>query len=161
MDPVLAHPDYPGLDIGRAKKMMREYLDSTHGVDRNVGRLLAKLDEIGARENTVVVFTSDHGYNMAHNGIWHKGNGHWLLKKKNLPPATKNIPSGQRPNLYDTSVKVPTVIRWPGKVKPGSQSEKCITNLIKTATPKQKKAIEDFDIKIRRRMKEIGDTAAG
>ncbi len=129
MDPVLEHPNYPGLDVKRAKRMMREYLASVRGVDRNVGRLLAKLDEIGARDNTVVIFTSDHGYNMAHNGIWHKGNGHWILKKESMPSATKNIPAGQRPNLYDTSVKIPTLVRWPGKVKPGSRSEKSITNL--------------------------------
>ena len=129
MDPELAHPDYPGLDVERAKRMMREYLASVRGVDRNVGRLLAALDELELAENTVVIYTSDHGYNMAHNGIWHKGNGHWLLKKNLMPPATDNVPSGQRPNLYDTSLLVPTIVRWPGVVEPGSESERVVTNL--------------------------------
>ena len=129
MDPVLAHPDYPGLDTKRAKRMMREYLASVKGVDRNVGRVLAKLDEIGQKENTVVIFSSDHGYNMAHNGIWHKGNGIWLLKKESLPAPTMNIPKGQRPNLYDNSCRTPTLVRWPGKVKPGSTSDRVVTHL--------------------------------
>lgn len=129
MEPKLAHPDYPGLDKERAEKMMREYLASVRGVDRNVGRILAMLDELGIAENTLVVYTSDHGYSMAHNGIWHKGNGHWLLKKEMMPPGSENVPSGQRPNLYDNSVLVPTIVRWPGKVKPGSVSERTVTNL--------------------------------
>lgn len=129
MDPELPHPDYPGLDIERAKKMMREYLASVRGVDRNVGRVLAKLDELGLAENTVVIFSSDHGYNMAHNGIWHKGNGHWLLKKEALPEETENIPSGQRPNLYDASVLVPTLVRWPGVVEPGATIDRTVSNL--------------------------------
>lgn len=129
LDPTIAHPNYPGLDLERAKKMMREYLASVRGVDRNVGRLLSKLDEIEAREKTVVIFTSDHGYNMGHNGIWHKGNGHWLLKKELMPPGTENVPAGQRPNLYDNSVKVPTLVRWPGVIEPGTETENSITNL--------------------------------
>lgn len=129
MDPELAHPDYPGLDVERAKRMMREYLASTRGVDRNIGRILAKLDERKLSDHTIVVFSADHGYNMAHNGIWHKGNGHWLLKKDALPPATDNIPAGQRPNLYDTSVKVPTLVRWPGVIKEGTVIDHTVSNL--------------------------------
>ncbi|MEX2580092.1 MAG: sulfatase-like hydrolase/transferase [Verrucomicrobiales bacterium] len=129
MDPELPHPDYSGLDVERAKTMMREYHASVRGVDRNVGRILDALDELGLADDTVVVYTSDHGYNMGHNGIWHKGNGHWLLEKEMLPPGTDNVPSGQRPNLYDTSVLVPAIVRWPGKVEAGSASERSVTNL--------------------------------
>lgn len=129
LDPTLAHPDYPGLDVERAKRMMREYLASTRGVDRNLGRLLAWLKESGLEQDTVVIYTSDHGYNMAHNGIWHKGNGHWLLRKEQLPPATENIPRGQRPNLYDNSVRIPTIVRWPGRVEAGRVIERSVTNL--------------------------------
>jgi len=118
LDMKLPHPDYPKLDVKRAKRFMREYLASVRGVDRNLGRLLASLDEHELTKNTVVVFSSDHGYNMGHNGIWHKGNGHWITKP--FPAATKNIPRGQRPNMYDHSLRVPTAVRWPGKVKPGS-----------------------------------------
>ena len=66
---------------------------------------------------------------MGHNGIWHKGNGHWVLKKEALPPATDNIPSGQRPNMYDTSIKVPTAIRWPRVTQPGQVVTQTFTSL--------------------------------
>jgi uncharacterized sulfatase len=129
LKPTLPHPDYPQLDVGRVERMTREYLASVKGVDRNVGRLLQKLDALELSDNTVVVFTSDHGYNMGHNGIWHKGNGHWVLKKEALPPATDNVPRGQRPNMYDNSLKVPTAIRWPGVTKPGTTITSSVTQL--------------------------------
>ena len=129
LDPKLPTPDFEGLDVQRVKRFTREYLASTRGVDRNVGRLLETLDESGLRENTVIVFTSDHGYNMGHNGIWHKGNGHWILKKDSLPLATENIPAGQRPNMYDNSLRVPTCVVWPGVTKPGTRIDSSVTNL--------------------------------
>ena len=127
LDPSIPNPDYPKLDTARVKQMTREYLASVHSVDRNVGRLLERLDQLGIADNTVLIFTSDHGYNMGHNGIWHKGNGHWVLTEP--PPATKNIPRNQRPNMYDNSIRVPTVVRWPGVVKPGRVIRETVSNL--------------------------------
>jgi len=118
-NPELPHPYYPKLDIPRSKRMMREYLASVASADRNVGRLLKTLDKLKISKNTIVIFTSDNGYNLAHNGIWHKGNGRWLL--------TDN--QGARPNMYDNSLKVPAIIRWPGVIEPGSTIEQTITNL--------------------------------
>jgi uncharacterized sulfatase len=127
LDPKIPNPDYPKLDVVRVKRMTREYLASVASVDRNVGRLLKELDALGLSQNTVVIYSSDHGYNMGHNGIWHKGNGHWVLTQP--PPATKNIPRGQRPNMYDHSLRVPTAVRWPGVVKPGRVLTETISNL--------------------------------
>ena len=47
LDPELPEPDFPDLDVDRAKKAMREYLASVAGVDRNLGRLLAALEQHG------------------------------------------------------------------------------------------------------------------
>jgi choline-sulfatase len=125
---VIPNPAYPGLDVARVKRMTREYLASVRSVDRNLGRLLATLDTLNLANNTVVIFSSDHGYNMGHNGIWHKGNGHWVTKPP--PPVIHpNVPKGQRPNMYDLSVKVPTFIRWPGVIKPGTVIRQTISNL--------------------------------
>ena len=129
LKPTLPHPNYEGLDVPRVEKMTREYLASVRGVDRNVGRIMKTLETQGLTDNTVVVFTSDHGYNMGHNGIWHKGNGHWILKKNALPPAMDNIPRGQRPNMYDTSLKVPTAVCWPGVTTPGTVIRSSVTQL--------------------------------
>lgn len=127
IDPKIPNPDYPKLDVDRVKKMTREYLASVASVDRNLGRLMKELDNRNLTEQTIVIFTSDHGYNMGHNGIWHKGNGHWVLTEP--PPATENIPLNQRPNLYDHSIRVPTAVRWPGRIRPGTVIDEVVSNL--------------------------------
>ena len=128
LDPKIPNPDYPNLDVEHVKRMTRDYLGSVKGIDRNVGRILKHLDQLRLAENTIVVFTSDHGYSMGHNGIWHKGNGHWALKP--APPVTNpNIPRNQRPNMYDNSIFVPTAVRWPGKIAPNSTLDLPVANL--------------------------------
>ncbi|WP_448248512.1 sulfatase-like hydrolase/transferase [Thalassotalea agariperforans] len=124
---ALPHPDYPDLDKPRAKQMMKDYLSSVRSIDRNLGRLMTELDKLGLRDNTLIVFTSDHGYNMAHNGIWHKGNGHWLLKS--ATQGTANIPSDQRPNMYDNSIKVPMLVSWPKRIPQGQKNLTTFSNL--------------------------------
>jgi uncharacterized sulfatase len=107
---------------------MREYLASIASIDRNLGRLLAKLDELGVADRTVVILTSDHGYNMGHHGLWSKGNALWALQKT---PAQQwpHIPANRRPNMFDTSLKAPLVIRWPGVVRPGTTITRTVSNL--------------------------------
>ena len=125
IDPKVA--DYPDLDVARAKKNMREYLASVAALDRNIGRLLAVVDELKLREDTIIVFTSDHGYNIGQHGIWHKGNGHYILNaNKNTPNGDKSI---QRPNVFDTSLRTPTAIRWPRRIKAGIEITQTINNL--------------------------------
>ncbi len=125
--PIIPNPDFPYLDVERVRRMTREYLASTKSVDRNVGRILARLDDLGLAERTVIVYTSDHGYNMGHAGVWHKGNGHYVRTRN--PPATANIPDGQRPNMWDRSIRVPTAVVWPGRVEPGRVIEEAVSNL--------------------------------
>jgi uncharacterized sulfatase len=132
LDPTIPNPDYPDLDTKKIKRDMREYLASTSGVDRNLGRLMDKLDTLKISERTVVIFTSDHGYNMGHNGIVHKGNGIWATKSK--PPGQTHhgvrVHSNKyRPNLYDLSLKVPAIVRWPGVVPPNSINDHTVTSL--------------------------------
>ena len=74
------------------------YFAAITEMDRNIGRLLDWLEENGLRENTLVVFNADNGMNMGHHGIWGKGNGTYP------------------PNMFDTAVKVPTLISRPGHV---------------------------------------------
>ncbi|WP_439488340.1 sulfatase family protein [Algoriphagus sp.] len=126
-DMQVPHPDYPDLDIEKVKSRMKEYMASSSGVDRSVGKLLKQLEELGLSENTIVIFTSDHGYNMGHNGIEHKGNGNWITKQDH--PATENLAKNSRPNLYDQSLHVPVIIRWPGVIKPGLRVKETFSNL--------------------------------
>lgn len=118
LDPTI--PKFKGLDIPQVKNWTRDYYASIHSVDRNIGQLLQVLDELGLAENTIIIFTSDHGYNIGHHGIHTKGNGHWIVG---------GVWGPKRPNMWETSMKVPLLIRWPGVVRPGTRIEEMTTNI--------------------------------
>ena len=128
LDPTIPNPDFPNLNVARIKRMTREYYASVSSVDRNVGRLMKQLKMLKITDNTIVIFTSDHGYNLGHNGVWYKGNAQWQLTT--LPKQKwKYIGRKQRPNLFDQSLRVPTVVHWPGVTKPGSKISQTVSNL--------------------------------
>lgn len=112
--------------------MLREYLASVKGVDRNIGRILKLLDELDLTNNTIIIFTSDQGYLMGHNGLWHKGTG-WFATMDGRDPSGlyKNFLTHygftQRHNLYDWSIRVPAIICWPGIIQPGTHIHQTIS----------------------------------
>jgi choline-sulfatase len=71
------------------------------GVDTNVGRILKRLEELKLRDNTLVIFTADQGWNAGHHGVWGKGNG------------------TQPFNMYEESLRVPLIWNHPGRIIPG------------------------------------------
>lgn len=118
LDPTV--PQAPGADIAKVKQWTRDYYASIHSVDRNLGRLFALLDELGLTENTIILFTSDHGYMLGHHGLHTKGNGFWIAGGVNGP---------KRPNLFDMSIRVPLLVRWPRVVRPGTRVEEMVSNI--------------------------------
>jgi len=118
-DRDLTIPDVAGLDKAKVKQITRDYFAAVHAVDRNLGRILDKLEKLKLADRTIVMYTSDHGYNIGHHGIHHKGNGVWIVEGK----------QGPRPNMFDTSLRIPWLVRWPGVVKPGTVITHTITNL--------------------------------
>lgn len=83
-----------------------EYLAMLEHLDHNVGRLLAKLDELGLAEDTVVVFTSDNG---------------------GLQVVTSNAPlRAGKGSPYEGGLRVPMMVRWPGKIAAGTVCEEPI-----------------------------------
>jgi arylsulfatase A-like enzyme len=72
------------------------------GMDYNVGRVLGKLQSMGVRDNTLVIFTADQGWNAGHHGVWGKGNG--------------TVPY----NMYEESIRVPMIWNQPPKLKPST-----------------------------------------
>ena len=128
LDPTLPKPVHPDLKVDLVKQRIREYYASVARVDRNVGRILKLLDELGLANNTVVVFTSDHGYHNGHHALWFKGNAQWML---NSLPEQKwpHIAPKQRPNMYDQALRVPTAIRWPAGFKGGRTVLQTMSNL--------------------------------
>lgn len=128
LDPQLPEPVHADLNVPLVKKRIREYYASIASVDRNVGRILDLLDELELSGNTVVVFTSDHGYHTGHHALWYKGNAHWVLNT--LPPQQwPNIERRRRPNMYDQALRVPTAIRWPAGLPSGRVVKQTMTNL--------------------------------
>jgi uncharacterized sulfatase len=118
LDPTV--PSFPGADVAKLKASTKGYYASISSIDRNIGRLLDYLDKNDLSKNTILVFTSDHGYNEGRHSINTKGNGHWIAGGVRGP---------KRPNMWDTSVTIPLAIRWPGTIKPGTQIDYPTTNL--------------------------------
>ncbi len=118
LDPSI--PDFPGLKTAQVKKWTREYYASIHSVDRNLGRLLARLDELKLTGQTIVLFTSDHGYMIGQHGLHMKGNARTILEGQ---------PGATRPNMFEESIRVPLLIRWTGIVQPGRVIAEPVSNL--------------------------------
>ncbi|QDV53445.1 sulfatase family protein [Gimesia fumaroli] len=113
-------PITPGVIPEQIKKSNQDYYASISSVDRNIGRLLKELDRLQLSDNTLVIFTSDHGYNNGRHGISTKGNGHWLAG---------GVTGPKRPNMWDTSIRVPLVMRWPKVIEPGTQFDEMVSNV--------------------------------
>lgn len=118
LDPTV--PRFPGMDEEKVKQSTKAYYASVSSIDRNIGRVLDALDRLELADDTVVVFTSDHGYNEGRHGIDTKGNGQWIAGGVRGP---------KRPNMWDTSLVVPLAVRWPGIVDPGTRIDHPVSNL--------------------------------
>lgn len=88
-----------------APAAIAEYYGMVTAIDDQVGRLMAKLEELGLRENTIVLYSSDHGDMLGSQGA--------RLKRK----------------PWEESIRVPGFIRWPGRVKAGAQSDVFFTHV--------------------------------
>ncbi len=80
------------------KRALAEYYASVSEIDEGIGRILDELSARGMDGNTLVIYTSDHGLNCGHHGIWGKGNGTLPL------------------NMVEESVRIPMVLHYPEKI---------------------------------------------
>lgn len=98
---------YAGKDWPEAQKGLAAMIGR---MDSDVGRVMQKLKEYGIDENTIVIFTSD-------NGPHREGGNDPDYFNSNGPLR------GIKRALYDGGIRVPFIVRWPGEVKGGSESE--------------------------------------
>ncbi len=96
-----------GKDLIRWKyqRYIKDYLRCIASVDDNVGRLLDYLDDSGLAENTIVFYTSDQGFYLGDHG--------WFDKRF----------------MYEESLRMPLLVRYPKEIKPGSVNEDIVLNL--------------------------------
>lgn len=96
-----------GTELVRWKyqRYMQDYLRCVQSVDDNVGRLLDFLDSSGLAKNTVVIYASDNGFFLGEHG--------WFDKRF----------------MYEQSLRIPFVVRWPGVAKAGAVEDRITSNV--------------------------------
>ncbi|MDW7656175.1 MAG: sulfatase-like hydrolase/transferase [Bacillota bacterium] len=85
-----------GMTEENLRKAKAQYCGEVKCIDDNVGRLLERLTQLDMLDDTIVVFTTDHGEYMGEHGIMYKN------------------------QLYETAYHIPFLIRWPEKIRPGT-----------------------------------------
>ena len=88
-----------GMDRQRLLWMYRSYYGDITWLDDEVGATLAELDSSGQSDNTIIIVTTDHGDQMLEHGL-----------------LGKNV-------LFEDSVRIPLLVSWPGRIRPGIYSE--------------------------------------
>jgi arylsulfatase len=101
--PTLAHPDFAGK-TGNGK-----YADMLAEIDHRTGQILDTIDDLGIRENTVVLWLSDNGPEEIEG--YHGTAGYWR---------------GNYFTALEGSLRVPAIMRWPGKIAPGQVSNEIV-----------------------------------
>ena len=118
--PILPSPEWEG------KSGLGKYGDFVMQTENVVGEIQAALKRIGETDNTLVVFTSDNGCSKAAGIGELAGKGHIVSAHLR----------GSKADLWDGGHRIPFIVKWPGKVKPGSQSDQliCLTDLFATVS---------------------------
>jgi arylsulfatase A-like enzyme len=108
----------------RGKSGLNDYADFVMQVDDTVGRVLDALDKSSLAENTLVIFTSDNGCSPS-------ADFPTLASKGHHPSFHFR---GHKADIYDGGHRVPFIVRWPARVKPGTASNQLtgLTDLMAT-----------------------------
>jgi N-acetylgalactosamine-6-sulfatase len=122
---------------GDVSQCMRNFVAELQSMDDSIARLLAKIDELGLRDKTIVVFSSDQGAAPVRipaeaGGEQSKGNAKQTKGEKaelrlNMLGYSGGLKGGKH-NMYEGGVRVPFIIRWPGHVAAGRIDEKSVTS---------------------------------
>ena len=95
-----------GASEAAAREVIRAYIASISWVDWNLGRVVSELDRLGLRDNTIVVFSVDHGYQLGEKGKWSKAG-----------------------SLFEMGTRVPMIISAPGMKGRGQSCPRIVESL--------------------------------
>ncbi|TWU43387.1 Arylsulfatase precursor [Novipirellula aureliae] len=97
---------------GQSGRWMSEYADAMIDHDKNVGTVLDKIDELGLGDNTFVMYSTDNGPHM---NTW--------------PDAAMTPFRNEKNSNWEGAYRVPAMVRYPGKIDPGSISNEIVSHL--------------------------------
>ena len=102
-----------------------EFAGMLEATDESLGRIRAKLNDLGLADNTIVIFTADNGGMSASNQ--YRGINH-PVESLDSRFASSNLPlRGAKGWNYEGGVRVPLIVYWPGRIKPDSTSNALVT----------------------------------
>jgi len=97
---------------GQSGRWQSEYHDAMIDHDKNVGTVLAKLDELGLAENTIVLYSTDNGPHM---NTW--------------PDAAMTPFRSEKNTNWEGAYRVPAMVRWPGHIEAGAVSNEIMSHI--------------------------------
>ncbi len=97
---------------GQSGRWLSEYVDAMIDHDKNVGTILKGLEDAGVADNTFVMYSTDNGPHM---NSW--------------PDAAMTPFRSEKNSNWEGAYRVPCMVRWPGKIKPGSVSNQIVSHL--------------------------------
>ncbi|MGB2498285.1 MAG: sulfatase family protein [Mariniblastus sp.] len=123
----LGSPHTPIVPTGRWVGMsgLGKYGDFVMQTDHAVGEISKALQSQGFSGNTLVIFTSDNGCSKAADIKALADQGHWVSGEMR----------GSKADIWDGGHRVPFIVRWPGKIAPGSRCSQliCLTDFFRTS----------------------------
>ena len=124
-----------GRDAGvaEAREVIRAYIASISWVDWNIGRVLGELDRLGLRQNTIIVFVADHGYQLGEKGKWSKAGS--LFEMGTRVPLLMAVPGAKGngsscPRIVESLDIYPTLVELCGLPPPSGIEGKSLAPLL-------------------------------
>jgi len=104
-DRLIQSHAHDGTTVGSLDNMTRRYMRSSLSLDESVGKIMKALEDAGVVDDTIVVYTSDHGHMLGEHGL-----------------AAKHL-------AYEESIRIPMIVRYPRMIKAGMVRDELVANI--------------------------------